>query len=80
MFFLILTFFGFQLNQHIFVIFCKFVCDTFNYKHYRKNFNNLGIKIAINSSKTVKNIINDKNNNIHIKSDDDIYAFQCVIK
>ena len=35
--------------------------------------NNLGIKTVTNSSKTIRNLINDKNNNAHIESRAGIY-------
>ena len=40
--------------------------------------NNLEIKVDTNSAKSIKNIIYDKNNNTHIKSDGGIYAIQCM--
>ena len=39
----------------------------------KKNLNNLGIKTVTNTSKTIKNLINNKNNNIPIKSRADEY-------
>ena len=40
----------------------------------QKNLHNLGIKTVTNSSKTVRSMINDKNNNIHIKSEAGFYT------
>ena len=41
-----------------------------------KNLNNFGIKAVTNSWKTIKNIVNNKYNNAHIKSDAGFYAIK----
>ena len=50
----------------------------FIYKHNRKNLNNLRIKTFTNSPKRIRNLIDNKNNNTHIKSKVEIYTILCV--
>ena len=42
------------------------------------SFNKLRIKTITNSSKRIKNVIDNKNDNIHVKSDAGVYSIQCL--
>ena len=58
------------LNNNIDISFYQ----KFNQKCYQKNLNHLGIKTVINSSKTIRNLINNKNlKKKHIKSKAGVY-------
>ena len=43
-----------------------------------KKLNYLGIKTVTNSSKTIRNLINDKNNNNHMESRVGVYEIACL--
>ena len=44
----------------------------------KKNLNNVGIKTVSNSTKTIRNSINNENNNTHIKSRLGVYEIPCL--
>ncbi len=46
----------------------------------QKKQHNFKIRTISDSLKTIKNLINDKNNNIHIKSNVGVYIFQCLME
>ena len=48
--------------------------QLFNYTTHHQNLNNLGIQIIINSSKTIREIINNYIFNNHIKSEAGKYS------